>query len=79
MSANKREIAHEQVAKNLYRLRNERGLSQEKLCELADIDRTFYQRVESRKKNMSVEYLDRVRRVLKCRWADLFEGLDDAR
>ena len=64
------------VARNISRLRYEREISQEKLCELADVSRGYFQRVESGKRNMTIEYLDRVRKALKCRWADLMRGLD---
>lgn len=64
------------VAANISRLRGERGMTQEKLCELADVSRGYFQRVECGKGNMTIEYLDRVRKALKCRWADLFQGLD---
>ena len=66
------------VAGNINRLRNERGMTQEKLCELADVSRGYFQKVECGKGNMTIEYLDRVRKALKCRWADLFRGLDQA-
>ena len=64
------------VARNISRLRYEREISQEKLCELAGVSRGYFQRVESGKRNMTIEYLDRVRKALKCQWADLFRGLD---
>ena len=51
-------------------------MTQEKVCELADVDRGYYQRVESGKQNMTIDYLDRMRKALKCQWADLFRGLD---
>jgi len=64
------------VARNISRLRYERGITQEKLCELADVSRGYFQKIESGKGNMSLDYLDRVRKALKCRWADLLQGLD---
>ncbi len=64
------------VARNISRLRSERGITQEKLCELADVSRGYFQRVESGKGNMTIDYLDRMREALKCQWADLFRGLD---
>ena len=64
------------VAKNIGRLRSERGITQEKLCELADVSRGYYQRIEAGKQNMTIDYLDRMRKALGCRWADLFAGLD---
>ena len=75
MSA-KAELPHVIVGRNICRLRNERGITQEKVCELADVDRGYYQQVESGKQNMSMDYLDRVRKALKCQWADLLRGLD---
>ena len=64
------------VARNISRLRSNRGITQEKLCELADVSRGYFQRVESGKGNMTIDYLDRMRKALKCQWADLFRGLD---
>ena len=64
------------VARNISRLRYERGITQEKLCELADVSRGYFQRVESGKGNMTIDYLARMRKALKCQWADLFQGLD---
>lgn len=64
------------VARNISRLRSDRGITQEKLCELADVSRGYFQRVESGKGNMTIDYLDRMRKALKCQWADLFRGLD---
>ena len=75
MSA-KAENSYVIVGRNICRLRNEREMTQEKVCELADVDRGYYQRVESGKQNMTIEYLDRMRKALKCQWADLFRGLD---
>ena len=72
----KAEPAYVIVARNISRLRYERGITQEKICELADVDRGYYQRVESGKQNMTIDYLDRMRKALKCQWADLFRGLD---
>lgn len=70
------EQAYVIVARNISRLRYERGLTQEKVCELADVDRGYYQQVEAGRQNMTIEYLDRMRKALGCRWADLFRGLD---
>lgn len=64
------------VARNISRLRCDCGMTQEKLCELADVSRGYFQRIESGKANMTIDYLDRVRKALKCKWTDLFRGLD---
>ena len=75
MSA-KAEPAYVIVARNISRLRYQREITQDKICELADVYRGYYQRVESGKQNMTIDYLDRMRKALKCQWADLFQGLD---
>lgn len=46
-------------------------LTQEKLAERAGIDVRSLQRIEAGTWNMTVDYLDRLRRALPCKWADL--------
>jgi len=57
-------------------LRNEAKFTQEQLAEKADIDRRSLQRIEAGQWNMTVDYLDRLRRCLKSSWADIFHGID---
>jgi transcriptional regulator with XRE-family HTH domain len=57
-------------------LRNEAEFTQEQLAEKADIDRRSLQRIEAGQWNMTVDYLDRLRRCLKASWADIFHGID---
>lgn len=64
------------VARNICRLRNQRRFTQEKICELAEVDRGYFQQIEAGRKNATLDYLDRLRKALKCEWADLFRGLD---
>ena len=64
------------VAENIYRMRRARGLTQVQLCDFAVVNRSFYQRVEACTENVSIEYLEKLRPVLKCTWADFFKGLD---
>ena len=45
-------------AEKLKKLRKERGLSQEALALLCDIDRTYIGRIENMKRNPSLEILD---------------------
>lgn len=70
------EQAYVIVARNISRLRYARGMTQEELIGFAGVSRGYFQRVESGKRNMTMDYLDRIRKALKCRWADLFRGLD---
>lgn len=65
---------------NLRRLRNDHGLSQEKLCaELqrrgCDIGRTTYAKYESGELNIRVSVLMELRDIYQCTYDDFFAGL----
>ena len=70
-----RPLPHVVVGQNVNRLRNAQRLTQERLCELAQIDRRSLQRIEAGQWNMTIDYLDRLRRGLRCTWNDLIERL----
>lgn len=57
--------ARERIAINLKRLRMERGLSQEKMAELADFHRTYVSQLERCVTNISIDGLERVAHALK--------------
>ncbi len=63
------------MGRNVQRLRNERGMTQEVLAEKADIDRRSLQRIEAGQWNMTVDYVERLREALGCTWADLIVNL----
>jgi transcriptional regulator with XRE-family HTH domain len=67
---------HVAVGRNINRLRNAAKLTQEQLAEKVDIDRRSLQRIEAGQWNMTVDYLDRLRRCLKSSWEDIFRGID---
>ena len=52
------------VARNLRRLRTERGLSQERIAADADVDRAYVSELERELAAASVDVLDRLARVL---------------
>ena len=52
------------VATNLRGLRNKRGLSQEKLAELANFHRTYVSQLERRITNVSIDGLERLANAL---------------
>ncbi len=65
---------------NLRKLRNQSGLSQEKLCaELqrrgCDIGRTTYAKYESGELNIRVSVIIELRKIYGCCFDDFFEGL----
>ena len=53
------------------RLRMERGITQQKLSELADLDLRTIQRIEAGKIDVLLRTLDKIRRALNCQWNDL--------
>lgn len=66
---------------NLRRLRNDTGLSQEKICaELqrrgCDIGRTTYAKYESGELNIRASVLIELRKIYKCSYDEFFVGLD---
>jgi transcriptional regulator with XRE-family HTH domain len=67
---------HAIVGRSINRLRNAAGLTQESLAERAGIDIRSLQRIEAGEWNMTIDYLDRLRTALQCRWVDLIEHLD---
>lgn len=50
----------ERLAKNIKRLRKERGLSQETLAHDADLDRTYISGIERKVRNPTVTVIDRI-------------------
>jgi transcriptional regulator with XRE-family HTH domain len=60
------------VAKNLQRLRRERGLTQEELAHKADIHQTYLSGVEGGKRNPSVGVLERIATALSADISEFF-------
>lgn len=58
------------VARNLRRLRTERGVSQERLAADAGVDRAYLSEIEREFGNVTVDLLDRLADVLGCRAAE---------
>jgi transcriptional regulator with XRE-family HTH domain len=57
-------------------LRNNLGLSQEKLALLANLDRTYLTGVENGARNISVKSLDKIINALGLTWASFFKEVD---
>jgi len=53
-------------ARNLRRFRKERGLSQERLAEMADMARETISQLERTKENISLYAIDRLAVALRC-------------
>jgi transcriptional regulator with XRE-family HTH domain len=59
------------LAKNVRRLREEHGLSQEALADVANIDRTYVSSIERERYSTSIDLLERLATALKVTPAEL--------
>ena len=62
--------------RNVARIHTELWITQERLCEYADIDRSYLQRIENGTSNPNVEVAERIRRGLDCPWDVLLHGIE---
>lgn len=69
--------ARQRISVNMNRLRIARGLSQEKLGELADFHRTYVSQLERCVTNISVDGLERLAAALGVDVVDLLQPLVD--
>ena len=53
--------------------RKSKGLSQEKLANLAEIDRTYLPTIEKGERNVSIEVVERLAKALNVKIIDLFD------
>lgn len=61
--------------KRIKELRNAAGLSQEKFALSIDMDRTYYASVESGKRNISINNIDKIAHGFGISLEELFKGL----
>ena len=54
--------------RNVRRLRNARGMTQEKLAELADLNIRTVQKIEAGQTNILITTAARIQKVLACEW-----------
>jgi len=72
-STNSLEALRAALAQNLKRLRNDRGLSQERLALESNVDRTYVSKIERGIGNPSLEVLVRLAGRLEVKVFDLFQ------
>jgi transcriptional regulator with XRE-family HTH domain len=61
------------LAKNMKRIRKERGISQEDLAHMAQIDRTYVSALERRLYAASIDVIDKIAEALSVRIDVLFQ------
>ncbi len=61
------------LGQNVARLRESRGLTQEKLAELVDVDRRYIQRIEAGTANPGIDVLARLKSALSASWTKLLD------
>lgn len=61
----------EKIGKNIVRVRRERGLTQEDLCGIAGIDRSYLSEIENGKMNITIKSLVVIAEALDCDISEL--------
>jgi len=64
------------LGRNVSRLRNQVGLTQEQFAEKAEISRGFLQEIEKGGKNPTINVTVRLKKALRCTWDVLFHGIE---
>lgn len=64
-----------QLGEKIKVLRKETGLSQEKFALKIDMDRTYFATVESGKRNVSLQNIEKIAKGLNVTISELFEGI----
>ncbi len=65
----------EKVGLRIKEIRNEKGLSQEKLALKAEVDRTYLAGVELGKRNVSLKSLEKIVNALGASFEEIFKGM----
>ena len=64
---------------HLRELRTERGLSQERLAELAGLDRNYIGQIERAERNVALVNIIRIAKALEIEASELFEPFSEGR
>ena len=67
---------HRQFGLRLRQLREQRGLSQERLAELSDFDRTYLSGIERGVRNPTLAVIASLAKALEMKLSELMEGVD---
>lgn len=65
----------ENFGNRVKRLRQIQGISQEKLADLADLDRTYIHGIESGKRNVSIAVISKIAKAFQITMSELLKEL----
>lgn len=63
---------NKEVGLNIRKIREDKGLSQEKLAALADLHRTYIGQIERGEKNLGLRNLEKIAKALHVKITELF-------
>lgn len=63
----------EKIGLTIKQLREETGLTKERLANISDVDRNYISAIESGKRNLSVEILSKILNALNITLSDFFK------
>ena len=66
----------EQFGTRIKQLRQEKGLSQEALANLAELDRTYVPSIEKGKRNVSLEVIQKLSKAFEIKISDLLNEIE---
>ena len=67
---------HNKIGQKIKKIRNNKNLSQEKLANIADIDRTYLPDIEKGNRKISIQILNKITNALEIRLSDFFKDIN---
>ena len=67
---------HNKIGQKIKEIRNNKNLSQEKLANIADIDRTYLPDIEKGNRKISIQILNKITTALEIRLSDFFKDIN---
>ena len=59
------------IGQNIYCLRLKKGITQTQLADFADLSKRYVQKIEYGEANVTVEVVEKLAKIFKCKWADI--------
>ena len=67
---------HTKIGRKIKEIRNNKNLSQEKLANIADIDRTYLPDIEKGNRKISIQILNKITTALEISLSDFFKDIN---